>query len=282
MVIIQKLITLQQVLTEPFSSYIIVENDAILYFTHSFGEIGRLNPSQSEPLLSSLNYQNLNLTLIEDESSAYNVYYCKSNDTQISFKNIWIEDLIHELRTASFIMDLGTRVIYETNENGYQNLHNTLKSATLRQKLSTLVASDFIQLLSQPPELRRTALHNVISRSWSSASDPTCIRYNTHSADNFRGLKFNPNPIIFGNEHFLVNFFSTTLNWFEKQPVTIEMEQMNRVSSRISFCIPFKEHMSSLTSYRLINHYFQYIAAYFNFRVYLTQSTLNFIMPVII
>ncbi len=146
--------------------------------------------------------------------------------------------------------------------------------------MSTLIASDFIQLLSLPPELGRTALFKVISRSWSSVSDPSRIRYHTHSADKSQGFNSDPNPIIYGNEHFLVNFFSTTLSWFEKQPVTIELERQNRISTKISFCIPFENHLSSLMSYRLINHYFQYIAAYFNLRVYLTQSTLNIILPI--
>jgi hypothetical protein len=282
MVIIQKLLTLQKVLTEPFSSYIIVENDTILYYTHSFGEIGRLNPSQSAPLLSSINYQNIIFTLLEDTITPYNVYHCRSSETNLPYKNIWTEDLIHELRTGTLLMGLGTRMLSKTGEKGIDKVFKILQNAAHRQKISTLIASDFIQLLSLPPEIGQTSLSKVISKIWSSVSDPSRIRYHDHSGNKSRGHFYNPNPTIYGNEHFLENFFSTTLNWFEKQPVTIEMEQVNRVSSRISFCIPFKEHMSSLMSYRLINHYFQYIAAYFNFRVYLTQSTLNFIMPVII
>ena len=262
-------------------AYTIVENDVILYYTQSFSEIAQLNPSQSAPLFSSLNYQNIDLTPIEDANTPYNVYYCRSNDMHIPFKNIWVEDLIHELRTASLLMDLGTRLLTATDEKGLPELFKILKNASHRQKLSTLVASDFIQLLSLPPELGHTALSKVISRSWNSVSDPSRIKYNVHSRNRLQGYLFDPNPIIYGNEHFLTNFFSTTLNWFEKQPVTIEMEQLNRISSRISFCVPFENHLSSLMSYRLINHYFQYIAAYFNLRVYLTQSTLNIIFPVI-
>jgi len=281
MVIIQKILPLQKVLTRPFTAYTIVENDVILYYTQSFSEIAQLNPSQSAPLFSSLNYQNIDLTQIEDENTPYNVYYCRSNDMHIPFKNIWVEDLIHELRTGALLMDLGTRLLTETDEKGRQQLFEILKNASHRQKLSTLIASDFIQLLSLPPELGRTALSKVISRTWSFISDPSRIRYHVHSGDRIQGLFFDPNPIIYGNEYFLTNFLSTTLSWLEKQPVTIEMEQMNRITTKISFCIPFENHLSSLKSYRLINHYFQYIAAYFNLRVYLTQSTLNIIFPVI-
>ncbi len=282
MVIIQKMLTLQKVMTQPFSSYIIVENNVILYYTHTFGEIGQLNPSQSAPLLSYMNYQNIIFTLLEDSSTPYNVYYCRSNGTSLPYKNIWIEDLIHELRTGTMLMDFGTNLLRKCDEKGTNKIFKILQNASLRQKISTLIASDFIQLLSQSPEIGQTSLSRVISKIWSSASDLSRIRYHDQSGSKSGGSYSNSNPIIYGNEHFLENFFSTTLNWFEKQPVTIEMEQMNRVSTRISFCIPFKEHISSLMSYRLINHYFQYIAAYFNFRVYLTQSTLNFIMPVLL
>ncbi|MHA1979264.1 MAG: hypothetical protein ACW98I_20345, partial [Candidatus Hodarchaeales archaeon] len=175
-----------------------------------------------------------------------------------------------------------TGLLSKTEENGLDKVFRILQTASHRQKISTLIASDFIQLLSLPPEIGQTSLSKVVSKIWSSYSDPSRIRYHNHSGNKSRGHFHNPNPTIYGNEHFMENFFSTTLSWFEKQPVTIEVEQMNHVSSRISFCIPFIEHLSSLMSYRLINHYFQYIAAYFNFRVYLTQSTLNFIMPVII
>ena len=276
------MLTLQRVMTKPFSSYIVVENNVILYYTHSFGEIGQLNPSQSAPLLSYMNYQNINFTLIEDKSTPYNVYYCRSNETSLPYKNIWVEDLIHELRTGTLLMGFGTNYLSKCEGKGTEKIFKILQNASLRQKLSTLIASDFIQLLSQPPEITQTSLSRVISKIWSSASDLSRIRYHDHSLYKSGGSYSNPNPTVYGNEHFLENFFSTTLNWFEKQPITIEMEQVNHVSTRISFCIPFKEHMSSLMSYRLINHYFQYIAAYFNFRVYLTQSTLNFIMPVII
>ena len=282
MVNIQKTQTLQRVMTKPFSSYIIVQNDVILYYTHSFGEIGRLNPSQSAPLFSSMNYQNIEFTLLEDRSKPYNVYHCRSNETSVPYENIWVEDLIHELRTGTLLMGLGTDLLSKAEGKGTNRISKILQSASHRQKLSTLIASDFIQLLSLPPKIGRTSLPKVISRIWSSANDLSRIRYHDHSGNKFHGRSFDPNPNIYGNEHFLENFFSTTLNWFENQPVTIEMERVNQVSSKISFCIPFNNHMSSLMSYRLINHYFQYIAAYFNFRVYLTQSTLNFIMPIML
>ena len=283
MATIQKLLTLKGVMTKPFSSYLIVKNDEILYYTHSFGEIGGLNPSQSAPLLSLLNYKKVIFTLIEDKSVPYNVYSCRSNGMSLPYKQVWTEDLIHELRTGALIMDLGTRIIGNKYEKkGAEEIFKTLRSASQRQKLSTLIASDFIQLLTLPPEIVLTSLSKVISRIWSFARDHSHIKYHNHSGNKFQDIKFDPNPNIYGNEYFLENFFRTTLNWFENQPVTIEIDRLNSAACKISFCIPFKEHMSSLMSYRLINHYFQYVAAYFNFRVYLTQSTLNFIMPVII
>jgi hypothetical protein len=181
--IIQKLITLKQVLTEPFSSYIIVEKDAILYYTHSFGEIARLNPSQSAPLLSSMNYQNIIFTLLEDTNTSYNVYHCRSNETNLPCKNIWTEDLIHELRTGTLLMGLGTGLISKTEENGVEKVFRILQTASHRQRISTLIASDFIQLLSLPPEIGQTSLSKVISKIWSSVSDLSRIRYHNHSGN---------------------------------------------------------------------------------------------------
>ncbi len=192
---------------------------------------------------------------------------------------MWIEDLIHELRTASLIMGLGTRLIQETSSSSLPYLFETLRTASHRQKMSTLIASDFIQLLSSPPLLSPATLSGVISKSWSSSPDPSRVRFHVQADNGYNEPYFNANPVIYGSEHFLANFCITTLTWFETEPVTIELEQINRVSIRLSFCIPYDHYLSSLQSYRLINHYFQYIAAYFNLRCWLTQSTFNLVFP---
>jgi len=277
----QNVLTLQQVITNPFSAYLIVDDDEILYYTQSFKELSGLNPSQFSPRLSTLNYRNLNFTLLEDTHSMYNVYNCSgSSSYALPYQQVWVEDLIHELRTASLIMGLGTHLLKETTSAYLSHLFKTLNRAAHRQKLSTLIASDIIQLITYPPQLKATELSRVISQGWNSLVDPSKVKFHINSGSGFQKMFFDPNPIIIGNEYFLTNFFSTTLSWFENQPVTIEMEQINRVSVRISFCIPYDKYLSSLFSYRLINHYFQYIAAYFNLRLYLTQSTLNIIFPI--
>jgi hypothetical protein len=273
-------LTTEQIFTNPFQSYIIVDNDVILYYTQSFAEISGLNPSQLSPRLSQLNTQDVSFDLLDDSHMIYDVYSCqKTIPLPLPYQQMWVEDLIHELRTASLIMGLGTRLVQETSSSTIPYLFETLRTASHRQKMSTLIASDFIQLLSSPPPLSPARLSGVISKSWGSSPDPSRVRFHVHAGNGHSESLFNPNPVIYGSEHFLANFCITTLTWFESEPVTIEIEQINRVSTRISFCIPYDHYLSSLQSYRLINHYFQYITAYFNLRCWLTQSTFNILFP---
>ncbi len=273
-------LTTEKVFTNPFQSYLITDGDVILYYTQSFAEISGLNPSQSSPRLSQLSTQDVSFNLLEDSHLIYNVYSCHKNSPMpLPYQQMWVEDLIHELRTASLIMGLGTRLLQETSSSSLPYLFKTLRTASHRQKMCTLIASDFIQLLSAPPPLAPSTLSGVISKSWGSSPDPTRVRFHVQASNGYHEPYFNPNPIIYGSENFLANFCITTLTWFESEPVTIELEQMNGISTRLSFCIPFDHFLSSLQSYRLINHYFQYIAAYFNLRCWLTQSTFNIIFP---
>jgi hypothetical protein len=276
----QQNISTEKLFTNPFQAYIITDDDVILYYTQSFAEISGLNPSQSSPRLSQLKTQDVSFNLLEDSHLIYNVYSChKTTPVPLPYQRMWVEDLIHELRTASLLMGLGTRLLQETTSSSLPYLFKTLRTATHRQKMSTLIASDFIQLLSAPPPLSPATLSGVISKSWSSSPDPSRVRFHVQVGDGNQDPYFNSNPVIYGSEHFLANFCITTLTWFETEPVTMELEQINRVSTRLSFCIPYDHYLSTLQSYRLINHYFQYIAAYFNLRCWLTQSTFNIIFP---
>ncbi len=273
-------LTTENVFTSPFQPYIIADDDSILYFTQSFAEISGLNPSQSSPRLSQLKIQDVGYNLLEESHSIYSVYSChKKSSSPLSFQKSWIEDLVHELRTASLIMGLGTRLLQDTSGSSLPYLFKTLQTASLRQKLSTLIASDLIQILSFPPPLTPSPLSGVLSKSWGSYSNPSRVRFHIQVGNGHSNSYFEPNPIIYGDEHFLVNFCITTLTWFETEPVTIELEQLNSVSTRLSFCIPFNHYLSSLQSYRLLIQYFQYIAAYFNLRCWLTQSTFNLVFP---
>ena len=282
MTVKQSLLTYQQVITNPFNAYLIVDDDEILFYTQSFREMSGLNPSQSSPLLSDIDNENLTIIPLKSTHLPYRVFVSNENaNTSTRIRESWVEDLIHELRTSSLIMGLGTHLLQEHTPLSLTHLYNTLNRASHRQKLSTLIASDVIQLITFSPSLTLTLLSRVISLGWSSLTDPSKVRFHINSSYGFQKVFFDPNPILYGNEQFLSNFFSTTLSWFENRPVTIEVEQVNRVSLRISFCIPYDQYLSSLTSYKLMVHYFNYIAAYFNFRIYLTQSTLNIILPII-
>jgi hypothetical protein len=69
------------------------------------------------------------------------VYHCRSSETNLPYKNIWAEDLIHELRTGTLLMGLGTRMLSKTEEKGIDKVFKILQNAAHRQKISTLIAS---------------------------------------------------------------------------------------------------------------------------------------------
>ncbi|MHA2173217.1 MAG: hypothetical protein ACXABI_00165 [Candidatus Hodarchaeales archaeon] len=279
----QKNVLTESILSTPFSSYIIADEDEILYYTQSFAESNRLNPSQSSLSLAKLKDQNLQLKKLEDSHAIYNVFIGNNEKNSMeSYRRIWSENLIHELRATSILMDLGTKSLIETSTKvSLTNLYKLLRKTSNQQQLCTLIATDFIQLLNNNPEISPTSLSKIISKSWGTLQDPTRVQFNICVSDGKSNQFFNPNPFFYGNELFLTNFFKTTLAWFENGSVTVELEQENRISMRISFSIPFDQYLSTLQNYRLVNHYLVYITAFYNLRCWITQSTLNIVFPLI-
>ncbi len=280
----QKNIITESILKTPFSSYIIAMEDEIFYYTQSFAEQNNLNPSQSSLSISKLTKQNIQLNLIEKQSSGYKVFSCHQENSSIeAHRQTWSEDLIHELRSSSFLMELGPKLLIETSKKiSVDYFYNKLRKESFRQKLCTLIASDFIQLLSLEAVMSPTSLSKIISNSWGSLPDPTRVRFNICISDRKSNQNFNPNPYFYGNELLLSNFLKTIITWFENGPITIDIKQENRISMRLSFSIPFDQHLSTLQNYRLVYHYLIYITAFYNLRCWTTQSTLNIIFPLII
>ncbi|MHA2238707.1 MAG: hypothetical protein ACXAB2_10125 [Candidatus Hodarchaeales archaeon] len=279
----QKNVTTESILSTPFSSYIIADEDEILYFTQSFAEKNCLNPSQSSLSLSKLKDRNLHLKKLENFHAIYDVFAGHDEKHSMeSYRRIWSENLIHELRTSSLLMDLGSKSLLETSTKiSLKNLYKTLRKTSNQQQVCTLIAADFIQLSNTNPVISPTSLSKIISKSWGSLQDPTRVQFNICLSDGKSNQFFNPNPFFYGNELFLINFFKTTLSWFENESVTVEIEQENRISMRISFSIPFDQYLSTLQNYRLVNQYLVYITAFYNLRCWITQSTLNITLPLI-
>ena len=199
-----------------------------------------------------------------------------------SYKQIWSEDLIHELRTASLLMELGSNLPIETsNKVSPEYLYKIFKQASNRQKVSGLIASDFVELLSTNPRMSPTSLSKIIAKSWESQHDPTRIRLNICISGEESKMNFNPNPVFYGNEHLLSNFFKTIFTWFENEQITVEIEQENQMTMRLSVSIPFNRYLSALQNFQLVNHYLIYISAFYNLRSWITQSTLNIVFPLV-
>jgi hypothetical protein len=280
----QEQVTTESICKTPFSSYIIVDQDEILYFTQSFAEINDLNASQSFLSLSNLVDQNIQFSVPEDLHPIYKVYAGNQDHKSIkSYQRLWSEDLIHELRTASLFIELGSKLPTETSVNvSPEYLYKTLRKASNQQKVCALIASDFVELLSTDPEISPISLSKIISRSWESQQDPSRVRFNICVSSEKSKQYFNPNPVFYGNENSLSNFFKTILTWFENEQITIELEQENQISMRLSVNIPFSKHLSAFLNYRLVNHYLVYISAFYNLRCWITQSSLNIVFPLLL
>ncbi len=200
-----------------------------------------------------------------------------TNPSHFSMLNrcqLWGDLIIRELRTVSHAIELGTRLI---STNYHQDIVQTMINSSKRQKVATLIASDFILLLTSPPEIYSTSLMQIIQDA---TGFPKLKRtyYNYHFSMNSTNLKNNP-PKLIGIYQFLKNFLQTLLNWMNEEEVTLEINIINPVTVFISLSISEDSFLSELKNYPLIPHYISYIAAYFNGRAWLTQNTVNLLFP---
>jgi hypothetical protein len=276
----QKVLTAEEVLKTPFSSYLITEGDKILYFTHTFVELSGIKPSQSSPKLSDMVERDLIFDVPEDSYSIFNVFLCHHKSSSISdFQNSWVKELIRELRKSSPVLDQYAHVNTETRNLILTELSKTLTNTSHRHKIGNLVASDLFQLIANPLKITSCDLFKTILRGWNLLKDPNLSRFKIQLVNENNTNNFHSNPIVFGNEEFLSNFFNTLLIWLHNQTITVEIERDTRISARVCLRIPFYQYLSAIESYQLINKYSAFIAAYFNFRYWVTQSSFNYVFP---
>ncbi len=268
--------------TKPFNPFIILSlnEQSLLFFTQSFVQLSGFHPSTvllSNPI-TAINELNLDIQRFE-MLDCYEVYQFKQK-TSFYNSNFWVEDLIHELRTASLTIDLGAHVLTE-NEHLAPMLLRKLLRASHRQKISTLIASDFLQLLTSTPSIYSISLTEILTSGLSHSPVTDQVKFYLTSSIK-SDLMGHINPIILGNFHFLANFFTTLLSWLETESVTLEMEIINPVSVQVSMNIPYDHFLSNIQGFPLIPHYLNYIAAYFNSCSWITQSSINILFPLVL
>ena len=268
--------------TKPFNTFIILSSNdqVVFFFTQSFAQLSGFHPSTLPSSIPIQTLHKLNLDIQRCEPlDCYEVYQFKQNPS-FSNRYFWVEDLIHELRTASLTIDLGAHVLAE-NEQMAPILLRKLLRASHRQKISTLIASDFLQLLTSAPTIYSISLTEILTRGLSHSPATSQVKFHLASSI-MSDLICNINPIILGNFHFLTNFFTTLLSWLETELVTLEMEIINPVSVQVSMNIPHDHFLSNIQGFPLIPHYLNYITAYFNSCSWITQSSINILFPLVL
>jgi hypothetical protein len=270
--------------SHPFNPYIIVkkQDQKVQYFTQTFSQMSGFNPSMSPDSIpfpegeSILNQKSEGLVNISHLYEIFQWSDFKSSRSSNIWKEKWIELLIHELRTASLSLDLGSYLVADSYPTTPRFVHLLVK-ASHRQKISTLIASDFIQLISSPPKISHTSLLNILMRSFTYLPETTSIDFNISDVTSM--AKRN-DPQIWGNDHFLASFLSSLLYWIPYK-ITVELQIANPLSVQININSPPEYYLSSLNGFLLISHYLKYIAAFFNGRAWMSQHTITIVFPLV-
>ncbi|MFX1539073.1 MAG: hypothetical protein ACFFDI_33255 [Promethearchaeota archaeon] len=265
--------------TKPFTPFVILSpNDQIiLYFTQTFAQITGLHPSIPPMSIPTPIYQELN----RDANSyapleSYEIHYFPKSAPSF-YEKYWIEELIHELRTASLTVNLGTHVLAGSEDQAPIILQKLLL-ASHRQRVSILIASDFLQLQAASPIIRTLPLVKILTNSLFHSPFTSKARFSISYSGKTTPIG-HLNPIIWGNFYFLSNFFTTLFSWFKAKPITIEMTTINPVSVQIIMRIPEDQFLSDIRGYSLIPHYLHFIMAYFNGCSWVTQNAINILFP---
>ncbi|MFX0123900.1 MAG: hypothetical protein ACFFAE_09700 [Candidatus Hodarchaeota archaeon] len=263
---------------KPFNPFIILSpNDhVVLFFTQVFAEMTGFHPSVASSAISLPLVQKFNLEFQYNEIlGCYEIQQLKK--TGLNHKKYWIEELIHELRTASLTIDLGAHVLADSEHLAPVLLRKLLR-ASHRQKIATLIASDFLQLNTVSPSIHPISLVKILTSGLSHSPFTNQAKF-FFSSSLEPGSIDHVNPIIWGNFYFLSNFFTTLFSWLETEHITLEMRTINPVSVKVTVSIPDDHFLSNIQGFSLIPHYLQYIVAYFNGCSWVTQNSIDILFP---
>ncbi|MHA2246310.1 MAG: hypothetical protein ACXADY_15205 [Candidatus Hodarchaeales archaeon] len=263
---------------KPFNPFIIIyPNDhVILFFTQSFAQLYGFHPSivlLPNPI-PSINELDLDIQQFET-LDCYEIQQFKQ--AVINHETPWIEELIHELRTASLTIDLGAHALADSEYLAPALLRKLLR-ASHRQKIATLIASDFLQLRTSSTSIHPVPLIKILTSGLSHSPFTTQMKFYISSTLR-TDLVGHINPIIWGNFHFLSNFFTTLLSWLETESIILEMRTINPVSVQVTISIPDDHFLSYIQGFSLVTRYLRYIIAYFNGCSWVTQNSINILFP---
>lgn len=268
--------------TQPFNPFAILSTDTeeLLFFTQTFAQISGIHPSSkivSNKKLLSLNPKLYSVTFGTDS------YKVISSSEPLSLSSVTgecVEDLTHELRTGSLLMDL-SHYLMKNMESLESEVVERFARAASRQKISTIISTDFIELLLGNPILRPVSLHEILKTSLKYLQSSRNMRINIVSSsetDLFR----QSNAEIWGSSRVPLNIITTVLAWLYGIPLTIEIEIINRFSMGISFNLPDNFLLTNHQGYPLIAHYLRFMTSYFNCKYWFTQNAISVTFPRVI
>lgn len=263
--------------SNPFNPFIILsaDHDEVFYFTQTFAQMSGIHPSTRQ--ISNKTLFSLHMDLYSIPLKSYKIFCSSVSQPLTSIINNWVEELTYELRTGSLLMDL-SHYLMKSVESMDQRVVQRFSHVAYRQKILTIIVTDLIQLLLNPPNIYPVSLSNVLRTSFYYIRNSSNTQFNMISSLDPNDLETS-NPEIWGSSHFPENIFSTILTWLRGQQITIEVEIMNNFSVGISFSIPSDSLLTTLKGFSLVAHYLQFFTSYFNGRVWLTQNSINIILP---
>ncbi|MHA2202487.1 MAG: hypothetical protein ACW991_02245 [Candidatus Hodarchaeales archaeon] len=272
------------IFSNPFNPFIILsaDHDEVLYFSQTFAQMSGIHPSTRQ--ISNKTLFSLHLDLYSIPLRSYKIFYSSVSQPLTSIINNWVDELTYELRTGSLLMDL-SHYLMKSVESMDQRVVQRFSHVAYRQKILTIIVTDLIQLLLNPPNIYPVSLSDVLRTSFHYIRSSSNTQFNMISSLDLDDFETS-NPEIWGSSHFPENMFSTILTWLRGLPITIEVEIMNDFSVGISFSVPsdsltknLDNSLTTLEGYSLVSHYLKFFTSYFNGRLWVSQNSINIILP---
>jgi hypothetical protein len=265
--------------TQPFNPFAILstDNEEVFFFTQTFAQLCRIHPSSRLIPNKALLSLNPKLYSITFGSDSYKVIASSEGPSLCSITENCVDDLTHELRTGSLLMDLSSYLM-KNSENLDSEVINRFRRAAYRQKILSIVSSDFIELLLGNPLIQPVSLYEVLRRSLKYLQTSPRTRINIVSSSE-TDLFEQSSTETWGGSHVPLNILSTVLAWLYGIPLTIEVEIINEFSMGISFNLPNNFLLTNHQGYSLIVHYLRFMTSYFNYRSWITQNAINIVFP---
>ncbi|MHA2039730.1 MAG: hypothetical protein ACW98X_25220 [Promethearchaeota archaeon] len=268
--------------TQPFNPFAILSTDTeeILYFTQTLAQTCGVHPSSRKLSKKKLLLLNPKLYSITSGSHSYTIISSPDPIALSMVTGTCVEDLTHELRTGSLLMDL-SHYLMKNVDKLESDVIGRFTRAAARQKILSIISSDFIELLLGNHLLHPVSLHEILKSSLKYLQTSPKTQINIVSSSD-SDIFEQSSAEIWGSSHTPLNILSTVLAWLYGMFFTIEIEVINSFSIGISFNLPDNFLLTNHQGFPLIEHYLRFLTSYFNYNYWITQNTITIIFPRVI